>query len=429
MTRLPTLSDLKGAGSRDAIVEERLPAVLAAAESAPFYASRSARMDAASFAEIPFLTKSDLRHAYPFGLLAVPRSEIATYHESTGTSGEPTSSYFTENDWTDVASRFARNAANMTPGDAVLVKTPYAMVTTAHQMHRAARLSGAMVVPADNRSGNMSYPRVVRLLRDIPVSVTWSLPTEPFLWAAAARRLEANPERDFPVLRALVVAGEPVSVEKRRRIGELWDARAFEDYGSTETGSLAGECREGSLHLWADRFHFELLDPETGFVRRRGRGELVVTSLFREAMPLVRYRLGDIVEVSDGPCTCGWNLPTVRVCGRAEVAFQIGGKTVFPVDLEAAIFSLPVSCGVLFWRARCGKETAEVEIEMLGRNEGDACRELRERIFAKMGISARVTRVPLGHIVPDAVFQPSVSFRKPRFVYGASEDWSSAVQY
>jgi phenylacetate-CoA ligase len=427
----PTLADLTDARSLRAIHDDRLRAVLTAARSAPFYAQRLSRARIDAFHEIPFLTKPDLREAYPFGLLAVDRGRIATYHESTGTTGEPTSSYFTESDWDDVASRFARSAVGMTSSDAVLVKTPYAMVTTAHQMHRAARLCGAMVIPADNRSGNMSYPRVVRLLRDIPVTVTWSMPTEGLLWAAAAWRAGVDPQHDFPRLRALVVAGEPVSFAKRRRIGELWGgAHVYEDYGSTETGSLAGECTHGALHLWADRFYFELLDPRTGAVRSEGRGELVVTSLFREAMPLVRYRLEDVVEVSAAPCPCGWKLPTVRVCGRSSAALSIAGRPLFPVDLEAAVFSLPLQRRVLFWRARCEPRTIEIEIEVASGHESEACRELEDRVFAATDVRAHVVAVPPGSIVPDALLTSmGGAFRKPRFVFQAHEDWSTAVAY
>jgi phenylacetate-CoA ligase len=413
----------------DSELKARLDQVLHVARRAPFSAERLARARASEWFDVPFLTKEDMRAAYPFGLLAAPRSQIASYHESTGTSGEPTASYFTEGDWEDVASRFCRNAMNLAPGDAVLVKTPYAMATTAHQMHRAARRAGAMVVPADNRSTVMSYPRVLRLLRDVPVTVAWCMPTEALLWAEAARRTGAGPSRDFPSLRAFVVAGEPSSFEKRRRIAELWNARVFEDYGSTETGSLAGECEHGALHLWADRFYFELRDSETGAVSREGRGELVVTSLFREAMPLVRYLLGDIVDLSHAPCPCGAGGPTVRVCGRAMTAFEVSGQRLFPVDVEAAVYALPKQRGVLFYRAQCRARALHVEFEVNRSEAAAAQRELTEAITVRAGVRAEVRAVPTGHLVPDALFAPAIPFAKPRFVFAEHEDWSKAIAY
>ncbi len=409
--------------------QARLDEVLARARKAPFYADRLADARASSWTRVPFTTKDDLRRSYPFAMLATSRSELASYHESTGTSGEPTASYFTERDWDDVAQRFARNAIDLRSSDTVLVKTPYAMVTTAHQMHRAARLRGALVVPADNRSSNMSYARVLRLLADLPVTVTWCLPTEAVLWAAAARALGRDPSRDYPSFRALLVAGEPTSTEKRRRIGELWSARVFEDFGSTETGSLGGECPAGSLHLWSDRLLFEVLDPATGAVSEEGHGELVVTTLEREAMPLVRYRLGDVVEVSNAGCACGWRLPTVRVSGRSGTAIRVAGRGVRAIDVEAAVFSLPLERGVLFWRARAGGDDIEVEIEVAEAQAAVARDEVEAAVFARTGVRASVRAVSEGTLVKTSALTTKVSFRKPKFLFDAQDDWSSAITY
>ena len=425
--RLPPASDARPLRVRDdrPLLEE----LLARARQAPFHAERLAHARASSWEHVPFTTKDDLRRAYPFAMLAVPRSELATYHESTGTSGEPTSSYFTERDWDDIAQRFARNAIDFTSADTVLVKTPYAMVTTAHQMHRAARLRGALVVPADNRSSNMSYERVLRLVHDLPVTVAWCLPTEALLWAAAARALGRDASRDFPSFRALFVAGEPTSIEKRRRIGALWGARVFEDFGSTETGSLGGECPAGALHLWADRVLFEVLDPVTGVVAEEGTGELVVTTPTREAMPLVRHRLGDTVEISYAPCACGWRLPTVRVSGRVGGGVRVGDREVVAVDVEAAVFSLPIEHGVMFWRARAHGDALEIEIEAAADQGPRACRELTDGLGERIGIAAQVRAVPLGTLVAESALTAPVRFRKPRFLFAAADDWSSAVTY
>jgi phenylacetate-CoA ligase len=172
-----------------------------------------------------------------------------------------------------------------------------------------------------------------------------------------------------------------------------------------------------------------VLDPETGATRSEGRGELVVTSLFREAMPLVRYRLEDVVEISRQPCPCGWKLPTVRVSGRANATFAVGGRRLFPVDLEQAVFSLPFERRVLFWRARCSERSVDLEIEAAAGQEEKACRELEEGVFARTEVRARVLPVPAGRIVPDSLLTASAGFRKPRFVFGADEDWSAAVAY
>src|SRR6185437_4328586 len=123
----------------------------------------------------------------------------------------------------------------------------------------------------------MPYARVVRILHDLEVTLSWSLPTETLIWAAAAGHAGYQPGRDFPALRALFVGGEPLSPARRLRIAETWGVPVVEEYGSTETGSLAGECPMGRLHLWADRAVFEVFDPDTERTRPDGHGQLVVT--------------------------------------------------------------------------------------------------------------------------------------------------------
>src|SRR5262249_41654884 len=154
------------------------------------------------------------------------------------------------------------------------------------------------------------------------------MPTETLLWAAAAKAAGLRPDRDFPALRALFVGGEPLGPARRRRISEIWKVPVVEEYGSTETGSLSGECPEGRMHLWADRAIFEVYHPDTGEITAGGAGQLVVTPLFREAMPLLRYNLEDDVEVSYACCGCGWELPTVRVLGRSAFGYQVAGQAV-----------------------------------------------------------------------------------------------------
>lgn len=394
--------------------------VLSRARSAPFYRERLADADAGNWERIPLTTKDDLRAAYPFGLLAVPLSAVATYHESSGTSGLPTASAFTDADWDDIAGRFARNAVNLRPGDMVLVKTPYAMVTTAHQMHRAARLCGATVVPADNRSSVMPYARVVRLLSALPITVAWCLPTEALLWAEAARRAGLNPAKDFPDLRAFCVAGEPLALAKRRRISDEWGGvPVFEDYGSTETGSLGGECTQGRLHLWSDRIHFEVVD-----------GGLVVTPLFREAMPLVRYATGDDVELETShDCPCGSPFPTARVRGRAGADFRCGNRAFSATEIETQVYSLPVHHGVLFYRAQVRGDTLHVEVAARPATSHVTVATLTTLISERLGLPAVVRVVATETLVSERLFTEEVPFQKPRFVFHEHEDWNQAITY
>ncbi|CAM5686940.1 phenylacetate--CoA ligase family protein [Streptomyces aurantiogriseus] len=433
----PELPELGQWGSLEelyALQDRLLAAALERAHASPFLKPRLAGSGAPytfdGLAALPFTTKQDLRDAYPFGMLAVDRRELATYHESSGTSGEPTASYFTDADWHDVVSRFVRSAVDLSPADTVMVRTPYAMLTTAHQAHRAARLRGATVVPADNRSLVTPYARVVRSLRDLEVTVAWCLPSEALLWAAAARAAGLDPACDFPALRAFLVAGEPLTEARRARMSELWGGiPVLQDYGSTETGSLAGECPEGRLHLWADRFVAEVYDPATGRSSREGRGRLVVTTLHRAAMPLVRYDLEDTVEVSGTDCGCGWRLPVIRVLGRSAGGVPVGPVRVVPHQLERLVFELPGVHGVLFWRARAAGERLEIEIEVAPDHREAACAGLADAVRARLGVPCEVRGVPAGTVVPLETLTRGHEFVKPRSLFAAGEDWDKALVY
>jgi len=427
--RRPSLGDWRDFTELESLQAAQLPVALDRAARSPFYQRIWGGARPGGLAEVGLTTKEDLRAAYPFDLLAVPRDRLATYHESSGTGGVPTSSYYTEEDWEDLAERYARKWVRIGSSDTFLVRTPYALMVTGHLAHTAARRSGATVVPGDNRSLAMPYARVARVLHDLDVTLTWSLPTETLLWAAAARAAGYEPGRDFPALRALFVGGEPLSTARRARIEEIWGVPVVEEYGSTETGSLAGQCPQGNLHLWADRAVFEVHDPLSGRVRPAGRGELVVTPLYREAMPLVRYNIADDVEVSYDECRCQWRLPTVRVLGRSAFGYPVAGATVTQARLEELVFELPAGHGVMFWRARAEPDHLRVEIEVGGECGLRACSSLATAIGNEYKIAAEVVMVPPGHLVPSEVLTRASDVVKPRSLFGPGENWDSALLY
>ena len=429
LSRPPRLGDWHDRGQLERLQDDRLARTLAAAARSPFYRRRGVPAGREELRRSELTSKEDLRGAYPFGMLAVERAELATYHESSGSSGTPTASYYTAGDWDDLVERYARKHVGIHAHDTLLVRTPYALMITGHLAHAAARSRGATVVPADNRSLVTPYAKVVRLLRDLEVSLTWSLPTDALLWAAAAAHAGLRPARDFPALRALFVGGEPLSVARRARIEEVWGVPVVEEYGATETGSLAGECPHGRLHLWADRAIFEVHDPRTGRTGPTGRGQLVITPLYREAMPLLRYNIEDEVKVSDEDCPCGWALPTVRVLGRTRFGARAGAAELTQLGVEEVVFGLPAGYGVLFWRARVEGAGLRVQIEVDPRQGAAAARELREAFGAAFGVDAVVEPVPPGVLVPAAALTAAADVLKPRGLFGAGENWDKALQY
>jgi phenylacetate-CoA ligase len=430
---LPQLGQWKSMEELTDLQDKFLPQALARAARSPFYAARFGPgplpADRADLDALAFTSKQDLRDNYPFGLLAVASEDLATYHESSGTAGQPTPSYYTEGDWIDLAERYARKWIGISAADTFLVRTPYALMITGHLAHAAARLHGATVIPGDNRSLAMPYSRVVRVLHDLGVTLTWSMPTETLMWAAAARAHGLDPATDFPALRALFVGGEPLSDVRRRRISELWNVPVIEEYGSTETGSLAGECPNGRMHLWADRMLFEVRDPDTGRTTAEGTGNLVVTPLFHAAMPLVRYDLGDNVEVAYSDCACGWLLPTVRVFGRAAFGYQVGAGQVTQHLIEELVFGLDRRFGVLFWRARAEPRQLLIQIEVAETHASAATAALIAAVRSSVGLECEVTAVPPGTLVPAAVLTGVHDVVKPRSLFGPGEDWDKALLY
>jgi phenylacetate-CoA ligase len=428
----PRLGQWRDATELAALQDRQLPRLLQAAGRSPFYRDRlgtALPTGRAALADTPLTTKRDLRDCYPFGLLAVHPSRLATYHESSGTSGTPTASYYTQEDWSDLIERYGRKWVGIRPGDVFLVRTPYALMITGHLAHAAARQAGATVVPGDNRSAAMPYRRVVRVLHDLGVTLTWSMPTETMLWAASATAAGYRPDADFPALRALLVGGEPLGSARRARIAAIWGVPVVEEYGSTETGSLAGECPYGRLHLWADRAIFEVHDPGTGTTSPTGRGELVVTPLYREAMPLLRYNTADIVEVSDVDCECGWRLPVARVLGRADVGYRVGAATVTQAALEEVVFQLPARYGVMFWRAKAEPDRLRVEFEVAEEFRAAAEAELAAAVRARLGAEAAATGLPPGSLVPAAVLTSQPDVVKPRSLFGPEESWDHGLLY
>lgn len=430
---LPQLGGWNGPEELRNIQEKQLAQTVGWAARSPFYRrhldTTALPATVADLADLPLTSKQDLRDNYPFGMLAVPKARLATYHESSGTAGQPTPSYYTPEDWADLAERFARKWIGMSSDDVFMVRTPYALMLTGHLAHAAGRLRGATVVPGDNRSLAMPYARVVRALHDLEVTLTWSVPTECLIWAVAAAAAGHRPGTDFPALRALFVGGEPVTPARRRRISRLWGVPVIEEYGSTETGSLAGECPHGRMHLWADRAVFEVYDPRTGKVGREGTGQLVVTPLFREAMPLLRYNLEDNVSVSYDDCDCGWNLPTVQVFGRAAFGHRVGDATITQHRLEELVFSLPDSYQVLFWRARAEPTVLRVEIEVAEEHRTAAVAELTAAVRSAFGVNCEVAGLPPGTLIPHDALTAMPDVVKPRSLFGPDEDWGKALLY
>ncbi|UOQ49701.1 AMP-binding protein [Gracilibacillus caseinilyticus] len=296
---------------------------------------------------LPLTTKQDLRDAGIFGHLAVDNKEVAQYHESTGTTGKPAASWFTQEDLITGGRQLKDCGVQLTSEDLILIRFPYALALPAFLMQQAAWQTGAGVVPASGRTVVTPYPRVISLIRKLSVTVLAGLPREMELLAEAARLEGADPSIDLPSLRAICVAGELMSEKRRQHIEKLWGVPVFNMYGSTETANIATMCEHGIMHIVEEDFLVEVLSEEgTEPVPQGEKGFAAITTLTHQASPLLRYFNEDIITVEPVSCPCGRTGAKLTHYGRSRERIDCREHVLEASDLQEAIYSLsPVPTG------------------------------------------------------------------------------------
>ncbi len=291
--------------------------------------------------KLPFVKKQDLRDNYPFGMFAVPLSQVVRIHASSGTTGKPTVTGYTYSDlelWTESLAR-GLYAAGVRKEDIVQNAYGYGLFTGGLGFHYAAEKIGATVVPAS--SGNTQ--RQIELMRDLGTTVICCTPSYMIYLAEYAEKMGVS-LKDDTNLRMGFFGAEPWSEETRRRIEEKTGIDAINVYGTSEiSGPVVTECHEkAGIHFWSDIFIIEVIDPETGERLGEGeKGELVVTVLGKEALPMIRWRTGDITAIIEEKCNCGrWHPRIERIVGRADDMFIVRGGNVFPSQVEYALMQV-----------------------------------------------------------------------------------------
>jgi phenylacetate-CoA ligase len=394
-----------------ALQRRRLADVVRRTVAVPFYATayQKAGVNPESIRalddlrRLPFTTKADLRGQYPFGLLAVPRSQVARLHGSSGTTGQPTIVAYSEHDmevWSGLCARFLV-AGGLKPAHIVHVAFGYGLFTGGFGLHYGIERVGAAVIPV--AGGNT--PRQVMLLRDIQAEVLVCTPSYA-LHIAEGLRAEGIGPGDLP-LRYGHFGGEPWTEEMRGEIERGLGILAFNNYGLSEVmgPGVSGECgfRDG-MHVQEDHFLVECLHPETLEPVRDGEiGELVFTTLTKEAMPVIRYRTRDLASLDHSPCPCGrTGVRMSRVKGRSDDMLIIRGVNVFPSQIEEALLRVEgIAPHYLIEVMRPGSlDEAIVKVEVRPETFSDEMRrmvELRDRIDREIqavtGVRMRVELV------------------------------------
>jgi phenylacetate-CoA ligase len=332
-------------GARAALQFERLRQTVAwATERVPFHRDRLAgrrveRLE--DLTALPFTRKSDLREQYPFGVFAVPRPELARIHASSGTKGKPTVVGYTAGDldvWREVMAR-VMVAAGARPGEMLHVAFGYGLFTGGLGFHDGAERVGLTVVPVS--SGNTARHQL--LLQDFRPAGLCGTPS--FVLHIAESMLEQGGDPRALGLRWGIFGAEPWTEGMRDAIERAFGCRAHDVYGLSEIigPGVAGECETRTgLHVCDDHFLPEIVDPTTGAPRPPdAEGELVLTTLTKRAMPMIRYRTGDITALTTEPCPCGRTSARIaRLKGRADDMLIVKGVNLYPSEVEAALLAV-----------------------------------------------------------------------------------------
>lgn len=378
----------------DALQLERLQATVRHCMNSPFYKKRFEEIGLQpediktldDIRKIPFTTKADLRDTYPFGMASVPLRECTRLHSSSGTTGTPTVILHTKKDLEEWANQVARNLwmVGLRPDDVFQNSSGYGMFTGGLGFQYGAERMGMLTIPA--AAGNSL--RQIKFMTDFGTTALHAVPSYVTRLYEVMQSAGVDPRKDTK-LKVLAIGAEPHSEEQRRRIEDMMGVKAYNSFGMSEMcGPGVGfECTEqNGLHFWEDYYIVEIVDPETLEPVADGEiGELVLTTLCREAMPLLRYRTRDLTRVLGRTCPCGRNHVRIdRMRGRSDDMMVLRGVNIFPIQIEKILMTFPELASnyliTLTTDADNDNMTVEVELEELFTEDFRRLQELTNRI-------------------------------------------------
>ena len=358
--------------------------------------------------KLPFMVKGDFRENYPDGIFTVPREEVVRFHASSGTTGKPTVVGYTKGDldmWTSSLAR-GLTSCGLGRGDVIQVSYGYGLFTGGLGLHYGAERIGAAVLPTS--VGNTE--RQIELMLDMGVTAIACTPSYLLHMGEVAEGMGIS-IRDDTNLKVGILGAEPWSEKMRDRLEKWLGIRAYDIYGTSElSGPLFTECAEqNGMHVWSDMALVEVVDPETGERMAPGeRGELTITMLRKEAMPIVRYRIGDITWIEEDTCTCGRTHPRIgKISGRADDMLIVRGINVFPSQVEHTLMSFPEvgSHYEIVVERRRALNTMFIRLEMSDRAFSDRISDLMEikrrvthRLRSVLNIAVEVELVDPGSL-------------------------------
>ncbi|MBR2249347.1 MAG: phenylacetate--CoA ligase [Prevotella sp.] len=393
---------------------ERLKATVAHAMNSPFYQEKFKELGITpddiqtldDVKRLPFTTKEDLREHYPFGLASVPLKDCVRLHSSSGTTGNPTVVLHTQKDLEEWANAVARCLwmVGSRPEDVFQNSAGYGMFTAGLGFQYGAEKVGMLTVPA--AAGNTK--RQIKFIRDFGTTVLHAIPSYASRIYEVMKEEGCDPRRDTN-LRVLCIGAEPHSEEQRQRIEQNLGVKAYNSYGISEMmgPGVAFECPEqNGLHIWEDYFIVEIIDPVTLQPVADGElGELVLTTINREGMPLLRYRTRDLTRILPGKCACGrTHKRLARLQGRSDDMIILKGVNIFPIQIEKILLKfreLSTDYLITLETTDSGDVmTVEVELSQLFTDDYTRLNQLQREITRQLKdeilITPKVKLVPKG---------------------------------
>ncbi|HHW43276.1 AMP-binding protein [Desulfofundulus thermobenzoicus] len=350
---------------------------------------------------VPFTTKEELRTAYPLGLMAVPEEEVVRIHSSSGTTGKPIIVPYTRNDvavWAEMMHRCLA-MVGVTPRDRVQVTPGYGLWTAGIGFQAGVERLGAMAIP----TGPGNTEKQLEMMLDLHTTVLIGTSSYGLL---LAEEIERRQLQSRVSLRLGIFGSERWGDKMRRRIEESLGIDSFDIYGLTEIygPGIAIDCpMHQGLHFWSDHLLFEVIDPQTGRQLPVGEeGELVITTLTKEGMPLLRYRTRDISRILPRACACGSNYPMIeRVLGRTDDRIKVKGVNIYPGQIDDVLKSLPGAGSEyqIILTREGARDHMLVKVEALpGWDPGEVATDCRRTIKSRIGVSCDVEALPQGSL-------------------------------
>ncbi len=355
---------------------ERLRWTVAQASRSPYYSKlfagkgiKPARIRRTEdVRQLPFTTKEDLRDQFPYGLLCIELKEVIRLHSSSGTTGQATVVFHNQKDienWADLVSR-CMHMTGVRRDDVFQNLTGYGLFTGGLGFHYGGERLGTLTIP----SGTGNTKRQILLMQQFGTTVIHLIPSYAMRLMQVTEELGVNLQTDLK-LRIAFLGAEPHSEEVRRRVEQYFGVEAFNSYGLSEMNGpgVAFECPEKQgMHIWEDAFLVEVVNPDTLESLGQGEeGELVLTTLTREAMPIIRYRTSDITRILPGTCPCGRVHGRLdRIQGRTDDMLIIKGVNIFPVQVEQALMEIPEVARnyLIILESVDGMDAMRIQVEM-----------------------------------------------------------------